>query len=174
MNSYIYLVLAMIILSYALIKSHIERKKLSENLIPYERIRTVLYLSKIKKRPLWIVICASNATYNESQVISGVIDGIINGSSDDERSQHRTLIGGQFTIHNNPTRFNMSDIRGVSLTSIQSYKDIKGPLNLDYDENTLNYLEHFTGQSTKELVPSELGLSSGPFDDHYYKVIARF
>jgi hypothetical protein len=169
MPDYIYIYLTIILLCYALFKTYIDRNKLAKNLIRYERIRTVLFLSRIKQRPLWIVICDDNTPLNESQVVSGVIDEIINGSRDEKRSPNRNMIGGQFTIHNNPTYFSMSDIREVGLTPIQSYNKKRGPSDLSYDEDTLNWLDHF---AMKERGPGGIGFTYGPFD-HYYKVIAR-
>lgn len=76
---------------------------MSENLIPYERIRTLLYLSKFKKRRVWIVLCAPEQTYDKAQIINGVVDSIYNGTK--PRAEDMTIenfcIGGRFRLADN-------------------------------------------------------------------------
>ena len=87
-------------------KSLVEYEK---KLIEFERKRTILYLSKLNNQKIWVNIWRDK----ENQLISGVVNAIING--DVKNNKHNSL-GGRFSF-NNDTFYLINDVFAISFKS---------------------------------------------------------
>jgi len=82
----------------------------------FERLRTLLHLSKHRKVEIWVVLRKRDQSISSARIISGVVRGIITGTA--AEPFHKLHIGGRFTfddIEDDGCKFhNMEEINAVS------------------------------------------------------------
>ncbi len=138
------------------------KEKILRESIFYERLRTLLYLSMLKNLKIWIVLQKPKEYIDSAKVVSGVVDGIVNGTAPEPF--YKTYIGGKVYFKSedkdkSDKAYNMEEIVAVSYYPINNIKqDIKSKNVL----NNIQHLDPFTG----------FAKSSDTNEFHYYKTLS--
>jgi len=103
------------------------KNRISEDSVFFERLRTLLYLSKNKKIGIWVVLW-KDGYIDSAKIESAVVRSVYNGNPIEPLPSHKRNIGGKFTFedseHENIDEFhNMEEIYAVSFHPIKTIPD---------------------------------------------------
>lgn len=137
------------------------KKRIVRESIFFERLRTLLYLSMLKNVKIWLVLQKPDEYIDSAKVVSGVVDGLVNGT--EPEPFHKRYISGKVYFKNSKDPFNMAEIVAVSYHPIN---DVHEPFNRTRKDilNNIQHLDPFTG--------FEIGNDNN--ESHYYKVLSDF
>jgi hypothetical protein len=138
------------------------KKRINSESVLFERLRTVLYFSKNRKIQIWAVLLKPDQYISSARIVSGVVKGIVNGSS--AEPSHKRYIGGEFTFDDiepeNKYEFhNMDEIFAISFYPIKTIPD---DLKRGDVLNRMQHLTPFTGFQS----------GSDTNEWHYYRVLS--
>jgi hypothetical protein len=111
-----------------------------------------------KNIKIWIVLQKPDETLDSARVVTGILDGIVNGT--EPEPFHKKYLGGRFYFKNSKEPFNMAEIVAASFNPIS---DVHEP----YNGSRIDILN-----STQHLIPFT-GFSSGTTTEkHYFNLLS--
>lgn len=150
-------------------------------LIEFERKRTILYISKLNNKKIWINIWRDD----KNEIISGIVEAIINGTIKNDK---HLLLGGEFRL-NNDKYYIIKDVfaisfRPFSLEDEDFKKDWANMFNSsiygDEAESKSNILFSWTDLQPQDFnakTSSEIGQEFTDefrcFNTRYYNILAK-
>lgn len=153
-------------------------EKYERSLIKLERIRTVLYISKLINKNIWISLWSGD---KKSIIVHGIVKSIINGSV---KNNKHFILGCNFSFDDD-CYFSIDDIFAISFKPFSTdnpdmadfFNNYYYGSNAELKSDIIFSLSDLEPQDFNQKTPSELGAEfTGEFREYntrYYEILAQ-
>ena len=149
-----------ILFGYLLIK-YLKKDSLTTNLVQYERKKTILNLSKSKKKKIWLKVGSKKCPYSDLLLVSGIVEDIIHTYPHHSIifSSYENYCIGKFIIRNDVSKTSKFYIDNIREVSLKPFSEIIPNFYSEENEDSLSSFD-FIGDATS-------------YDNRYYKFLSK-
>jgi len=148
-----------ILFGYLLIK-YLKKNSLTKRLIQYERKKTILNLSKSKKK-IWLKVGSEDCPFSNLLLVSGIVEDIIHTYPHHSIifSSYENYCIGEFIIKNDVSKTSKFYIDNIREVSLKPFSEIIPNSYSEENEDSLSTFD-FIGDATF-------------YDNRYYKFLSK-
>ena len=140
---------------------YLKKSGLTDRLISYERKRTILNLSKSKKKMIWLKVGPEDCPFSDLSLVSGIVEDIIQTYPPHSIifSSYEKYCIGKFIIRTDVSKTSKFYIDSIREVSLKPFSEIIPDCYSEENEDSLSTFD-FTGDSTSN-------------DNRYYKFLSK-
>ncbi len=121
------------------------KNRINKESVFFERVRTLLYLSKGRKIEIWLVLLKPKQYIHSARIVSGVVKSILHGSAIEPF--YKRYIGGKFTFDDieSENKYEFHNMDEIFMVIFYPIKTIPDDIENSNVLNRIQHLEPFTG-----------------------------